>query len=77
MATWDELLTADPDLGRSREERIDGVGLVLVGTLRRNGWPRISPVEPLIYGRLYLGMMWQSRRLSTSFPTHGAWCTAS
>lgn len=38
-------------------------GVVLVGTLRANGWPRISPVEPLIVdGRLYLGMMWQSRK---------------
>ena len=42
---------------------MDGVGLVLVGTLRRNGWPRISPVEPLITGgSLYLGMMWQSQK---------------
>jgi hypothetical protein len=42
---------------------VDGVGLVLVGTLRRNGWPRISPVEPLITeGSLYLGMMWQSKK---------------
>jgi hypothetical protein len=31
---------------------------VLVGTLRANGWPRISPVEALIVdGGLYLGMM--------------------
>ena len=38
-------------------------GLVLVGTLRANGWPRISPVEPLIVeGELYLGMMWRSRK---------------
>ena len=26
-------------------------GVVLVGTLRANGWPRISPVEPLVVGR--------------------------
>ena len=36
-------------------------GLALVGTLRRDGWPRISPVEPFIAnGQLYLGMMWRS-----------------
>ena len=36
---------------------------MLVGTLRHNGWPRISPVEPLITdGSLHLGMMWQSRK---------------
>ena len=38
-------------------------GLVVVGTLRANGWPRASPVEPLIVGHeLYLGMMWRSRK---------------
>ena len=38
-------------------------GLVLVGTLRANGWPQISPVEPLVVGdELYLGMMWRSRK---------------
>ena len=36
---------------------------MLVGTLRKNGWPRISPVEPLINeGQLYLGMMWRSQK---------------
>ena len=35
----------------------------MVGTLRRDGWPRISPVEPFIVdGQLYLGMMWRSRK---------------
>ena len=63
MATWDEFRAADPDFAARCEERVDGVGLVLVGTLRRSGWPRISPVEPLITGgSLYLGMMWQSKK---------------
>jgi hypothetical protein len=40
-----------------------GDGVVLVGTLRANGWPRISPVEPLVVdGALCLGMMWRSRK---------------
>ena len=30
------------------EERFEATGLVLVGTLRKNGWPRISPVEPFL-----------------------------
>lgn len=63
MATWGEFRAADPAFATQCEERVDGVGLVLVGTLRRNGWPRISPVEPLITdGSLYLGMMWQSKK---------------
>ena len=45
------------------EDRFDRTGMVLLGSLRRNGFPRISPVEPLIaHGKLYLGMMWQSRK---------------
>ena len=33
----------------------------MLGTLRANGWPRISPCEPdFAGGRLLLGMMWQS-----------------
>ena len=47
-------------MGKSQFAR---TGLALVGTLRRDGWPRVSPVEPLISdGELYLGMMWQSRK---------------
>jgi hypothetical protein len=63
MVTWGEFRGGDPVFAGRCEERVDGVGLVLVGTLRRNGWPRISPVEPLITdGSLYLGMMWQSKK---------------
>jgi hypothetical protein len=63
VATWQEFREADRPFAELAEARIDGEGLVLVGTLRRNGWPRISPVEPLIVeGVLYLGMMWQSRK---------------
>ncbi len=33
----------------------------MLGTLRRNGWPRITPCEPdLAGGQLLLGMMWRS-----------------
>ena len=35
----------------------------MLATLRKNGWPRISPVEPLFFnGHLYLGMMWHSQK---------------
>jgi hypothetical protein len=63
MARWAEFVEGDPDLGAIAGRRMDASGLVLVGTLRANGWPRISPVEPLVVdGTLYLGMMWQSRK---------------
>ena len=35
----------------------------MVATLRTNGWPLISPVEPLFFnGHLYLGMIWRSQK---------------
>ena len=60
---WREFAEAAPELARFGEERFKSTGLALVGTVRRDGLPRISPVEPLIVdGQLYLGMMWRSRK---------------
>ena len=57
---FEEQATELAELGRDRLER---PGLCLVGTLRRDGWPRISPVEPYItVGHLFLGMMPRSRK---------------
>jgi len=50
-----------PELATLGEQMLDRSGLVMLGTLRKNRCPRISPVEPLFAdGELYLGMMWQS-----------------
>ena len=58
---WDEFRAACPELGSLGEERLRDRELCLVGTLRKNGYPRISPVEPeFVDGELMLGMMWQS-----------------
>ena len=58
---WDEFAAAAPELASLGEERLRGRELCLVGTLRANGWPRISPVEPeFVVGELMLGMMWRS-----------------
>ena len=63
MVEWRDFRTGAPELAGIAESRVAEDGLVLVGTIRANGWPRISPVEPLLVdGRLYLGMMWQSRK---------------
>ncbi|HEX3841036.1 MAG TPA: pyridoxamine 5'-phosphate oxidase family protein [Acidimicrobiales bacterium] len=63
MASWEEFVAGDPDLAAIAGRRMEAAGLVRVGTLRANGWPRISPVEPLVMdGNLYLGMMWRSRK---------------
>ena len=63
MATWGVFQAAEPQLAAKGEERFDKTGLILLGTIRRDGRPRISPVEVVITdGELYLGMMWQSRK---------------
>ncbi len=60
---WSAFAEAAPELARFGEERFKSTGLALVGTIRKDGLPRISPVEPLIVdGQLYLGMMWRSRK---------------
>ena len=60
-ATWQEFASQAPELAALGEAMFARTGLALVGTLRRDGWPRISPVEPFIFdGQLYLGMMWRS-----------------
>ena len=58
---WDEFAERCPELAKLGEERLRGRELCLVGTLRRTGYPRISPVEPeFVDGELMLGMMWRS-----------------
>ena len=58
---WAKFKQAAPELATLGEGLFERSGVVLVGTIRKDGSPRISPVEPLIaYGQLYLGMMWQS-----------------
>jgi hypothetical protein len=55
---WDEFKAAAPELAEAGEKLFERVGVVLIGTLRKDGSPRISPVEQLIVGgQLYLGMM--------------------
>jgi len=63
MAPWSEFAAAATDLAASGVERFEKTGLVLVGTIRKDGYPRISPVEPVITnGTLYLGMMYRSTK---------------
>jgi hypothetical protein len=60
---WDEFATAAPELAELGRERLERTNLCLVGTLRKDGSPRISPVEPdIVDGELMVGMMWRSRK---------------
>jgi Pyridoxamine 5'-phosphate oxidase len=61
--SWQEFHTAAPELAAAMREQFERYGVALVGTLRKDGSPRISCVEPCIVdGVLYLGMMWKSRK---------------
>ena len=52
-----------PRLASLGEERLTKPGVLLVGTVRRDGTPRLSPVEPWVMdGVLWLCMMWQSTK---------------
>jgi hypothetical protein len=60
---WVDLETDAPRLAARARARLLDPGVVLVATVRRDGTPRLSPVEPLLLdGDLWLSMMWQSRK---------------
>ena len=44
--TWAEFEQAAPDLARATRERLESTRIALLGTIRGDGSPRISPVEP-------------------------------
>ncbi len=60
---WDAFAEACPEIAERAEERFRERELCMLGTLRADGSPRISPCElDLVEGHLILGMMWQSRK---------------
>jgi hypothetical protein len=60
---WSEMEKAQPHLAELGRRLLIEPGVVLVGTTRRDGTARISPVEPYILdGELMLSMMWGSRK---------------
>jgi hypothetical protein len=60
---WAELATAERQLAELGREKLGAPGVVLLGTLRADGTPRLSPVEPLFWQQdLWLSMLWNSRK---------------
>lgn len=60
---WSEFEAASPELAALARERFGATELVMMGTLRKNGWPRISPIEFTFWdGDLVFGGMWQSKK---------------
>ena len=58
---WAQLEDRQPGLARLGRQRLLDPGVVLVATIRGDGTPRVSPVEPFVLdGTLWLSMLWQS-----------------
>jgi general stress protein 26 len=60
---WDAFERACPEIATLARQRFVDDELVMVGTIRGDGSPRISPNETdFAAGRLFLSMMWRSRK---------------
>src|ERR1700749_5264796 len=60
---WQDLTQQQPRLAGLGAARLVEPGVVLVATIRRDGTPRLSPVEPFVMGGdLWLSMLWQSAK---------------
>jgi hypothetical protein len=60
IVTWPDLQAGAPELARRARERLEETNIALIGTLRKDGSPRISPIEPNFYEDelLFGGMAW-------------------
>ncbi|MFC9969118.1 pyridoxamine 5'-phosphate oxidase family protein [Nocardia ignorata] len=64
MTTWSQFIEEAPRIAELflRRHRATG-NLCMLGTLRADGWPRISPIEPMIFeGMLVLAGMPDTRK---------------
>jgi len=58
LMRWSQFAGAAPELAKLGHDAFDQQHLCLVGTIRANGWPRISPNEfYFVEGDMLLGMM--------------------
>ena len=61
--TWKEFEAAAPALARAARTRLEATRIALLGTIRADGSPRISPVEPYFTPEeLVFGAMARSRK---------------
>jgi hypothetical protein len=60
---WSDFEGLQPRLAAIGRAKLGGPGVVLVGTIRSDGSPRLSPVEPLFWrADLWLSMGWHTRK---------------
>ena len=58
MPTFADLETSAPAIAAFLGRRMADTGLSFVATTRRDGWPRVSPIEIFVHeGRIYVGSM--------------------
>ena len=63
MASWSEFEAAAPELAERVRARLDAHVHKTIGTVRRDGSPRISGTETqLVDGELWIGSMWHARK---------------
>lgn len=63
MVDWQTFAQSEPELAGVGMAAFERTGLVLLGTLRHDGSPRISPVEHMfLEGQVLLGMMHRSKK---------------
>jgi hypothetical protein len=61
--SWQDMELGAPEIARPGTERITAARVALLGTVRRDGSPRISPIEPyLARGQLLVGAIAWSRK---------------
>ena len=63
LPSWRDLELGAPEIAQPGMARLNSARVALLGTLRRDGSPRISPVEPFIAGgQLLIGAMtWSAK----------------
>ena len=63
MTNWDDALAAAPELAKLVQARFEATGLAILATIRKDGSPRVSGIEPTFWdGELWLGSMWEARK---------------
>jgi hypothetical protein len=63
MASWRDLEQGAPEIARLGLARLTAVRVAMLGTLRSDGSPRISPIEPyIVNGRVLVGAMAWSKK---------------
>jgi hypothetical protein len=61
---WSEFKVSAAQIGALAQEAFDDQHLAILGTIRSDGWPRISPCEVYFFdGEMLLGMMPNSKKV--------------